>query len=465
MKIIHNQSYKIFLLACWFFLPNSIKAELSFQTVVLDNSYFAYERDVGDIDGDGDNDVVGVQEGETSLKVFKAPIWARSTLITFTGTYRYPRADDLKLADINSDGKLDIITRLGAGPTDDGAGIAVWCENMGNGTFTQHTIGNSSSYTKDIVVVDFDNDGRLDVAMRMDGQTQIWFHESNGNWTQVLLNHNAHEGLEAGDLNGDGRPDIILNGFWFPIPSTTAASRIAANYASRTIDNSWFNQGGDWTADSCKVVVGDFNGDGINDVAFSHSERAGYSVAWYNSSTPNGAGPWIKHNVTVVDYCHNLQAADFNLDGKVDLLVGGMMQSQHRGLKLMLNQNNGANWTPFVIQTVGSYSAEIGDIDNDGDLDIIAIKNWDSAPTWIYRNNASVLPDIPLRINYAELLLTSFNLYFDTKAGTSYTGEYVDDILDTWQAMTNFTALTSVSNQVVSDYRPFSSQRFYRLKK
>jgi hypothetical protein len=99
-----------------FAAAGAARAELHFQEVVLDNSYFAYERDVGDVDGDGDNDVVAIQEGETKLEVFKAPTWARSTLVTFTGTYRWPRADDFKVGDIDGDGDMDLITRLGAGP-------------------------------------------------------------------------------------------------------------------------------------------------------------------------------------------------------------------------------------------------------------------------------------------------------------------------------------------------------------
>jgi len=142
------------------FIARVVGAEPSFQPVILDRSYIAYERDVGDIDSDGDNDVVAVQEGDTALQVFRAPEWTRSRLVTFSGPFRYPRADDLKLADIDGDGDLDVVTRLGAGPSDDGAGIAVWCENQGRGSnFNQRVIGNSLEYVKDI-----DNDGDLDIV-------------------------------------------------------------------------------------------------------------------------------------------------------------------------------------------------------------------------------------------------------------------------------------------------------------
>jgi FG-GAP-like repeat len=363
-------------------------AALPFEYIPLDDHYYLYERDVGDIDGDGDNDIVGVQEGDTSVQVFRAPDWKRSTLISFEGPNRFPRADDFKLADINGDGKLDVVTRLGPGPSDDGPGIAVWYENLGGGSkFVQHVIGDSPEYVKDIVIADFDRDGRLDVAMRMDRQTQIWLQEANGSWTSVMLDHPAHEGLEVGDLDGDGVPDLIMNGFWFATPNTPAAARVAKNYTFHVIDSAWFTQAkSDWRSNSTKTVVGDFDGDGHLDVAMSDSELPGYDVAWYNSSTPLVDGSWVKHPVVRCDFCHNLQAKDFDMDGSVDLLVGGMIQSPQRGLKVMLNKGKGTHWDEVPIQSDGSYSAEIGDIDNDGDPDIVGIRNWDRAPSWIYRN-------------------------------------------------------------------------------
>jgi hypothetical protein len=103
-----------------------------------------------------------------------------------------------------------------------------------------------------------------------------------------------------------------------------------------------------------------------------------------------------------VDFCHNLQAADWDRDGDMDLLVGGMVQSSHRGLKFLLNGGAGRNWSESLLQSEGSYSAEVGDIDNDGDLDIVGIRNWNAAPTYIYRNETAG-PDRLDRWSYVQV--------------------------------------------------------------
>ncbi len=356
--------------------------------VELDSSFYLYARDVGDVTGDGRPDVVGVQEGDTTIEVFASPDWQRSTLISITGDDPYPRADDFKLADIDGDGDRDVVTRLGPGPADDGPGAAAWYDNLGDGRgFEARVMGTSPEYVKDIVVDDVDLDGRLDVVMRMDSSTQIWFQEPSG-WSDVVIPHPAHEGMDVGDLNGDGRPDIVLNGFWLETPGSPDAAREADNYEQHDIDEQWWGQEGDWTANSAKVAVADIDGDGRNDVVLSNSEQAGSTVTWYRSDATDGSGPWTAHTVVDIDFCHNLQAADFDGDGTNDLLVGGMISSDQRGLRVLYNDGTGEEWSESVVQEDGSYSAEIGDVDDDGDLDIVGILNWDSAPSWIYRNES-----------------------------------------------------------------------------
>lgn len=81
---------------CILGLALAITADAHFQCVILDDSYIAYERDVGDIDGDGRNDIAAVMEGDTTARLLHAPKRQRLTLVTFAGGYRYPRADDFE---------------------------------------------------------------------------------------------------------------------------------------------------------------------------------------------------------------------------------------------------------------------------------------------------------------------------------------------------------------------------------
>jgi len=373
-----------FLAVC---LPPDAVGQLRFSPVPHDTAYIAYERDVADVNGDRLNDVVCVSEDEAVIRAFLAPNWQKIALIEPAGEFTWPRADDLKAHDLDGDGDADIVARLGPARNSDAPGVAVWFENRGKRGWRQTLIGPSSGYVKDICVADLDQDDRPDVVMRQDGETQIYFQEQAG-WTTVNIAHAPHEGMEVADLDGDGRPDLIMNGFWFATPATSADARVATNYQALTVDDAWFQQTGDWTANSCKVVAGDFDGDGRSDVAFAQSERADHAVTWYRSPTPRVAGSWTRHPVAAVDFCHNLQAADWDADGDTDLLVGGMVQSQHRGLKFLLNSGQGTNWQELPLQTDGSYSAEVGDIDNDDDLDIVGVRNWNSPPSFIYRNES-----------------------------------------------------------------------------
>ena len=291
---------------------------------------------------------------------------------------------------MDNDGDLDLVTRLGLGPLDDWP----WHRRLVRRTSAGERRGcNTSSATapkcvKDIVVVDFDRDGRLDVAMRMDSRTQIWLQETEQAGPRSC---STMDRMRAWRRRTRTWMAIGPRLEWLLVlPRRTRRRRVEVRPTGSSIrltpPGSRTQAAGPPTV--AKVAVADIDGGGTNDVAFSHSERPGYAVAWYRSSTPNGAGPWSKQPVTILDYCHTLQAADWDLDGDVDLLVGGMTKSQHRGLKLMLNNGTGMNWAEFIIQTNGSYSAEIGDIDNDGDLDIVGIRNWDAAPSYLYRSNA-----------------------------------------------------------------------------
>jgi hypothetical protein len=75
-------------------------------------------------------------------------------------------------------------------------------------------------------------------------------------------------------------------------------------------------------------ALADVDRDGRTDVVISHSELPGFPLAWYEAADP-GNGPWIEHVVRAVcDYCRSLHVADFNANGRTDILTGGMHTSR-----------------------------------------------------------------------------------------------------------------------------------------
>lgn len=368
---------------------------ITFEQVILDESFLAYQRDVGDVDGDGKNDIVGVSgdigNPTETLSWFQYPLFTRETLVDFGSLGTGLACDDMKLGDIDGDGDPDVVTRVGTGDI----GTVVWFENPRpasplSSTWLRHDIGDNG-YTKDLMVQDFDGDNKPDIVSREDSKTQIWFQDTPVSWTKVEFSHHSHEGMAVGDLDNDGDPDVVLNGFWHETPSDPRTG----DYVEHNIDSKWWDQsGGGWQDNSSKVVVADVDGDSTPDVVLSHSEKPGYPVSWYSATDPKN-GPWTEHVISPqCDYCHNLQAADFDNDGYMDVLAGGMTISQHKGLTLYLGDGAGS-WIPLVVQELGSYSAELGDIGNDGDVDIITVRNHETLPTemWVNKLGAGGLDD------------------------------------------------------------------------
>ena len=356
-------------------------ASSSYRFEIVDNST-AFLSFIGDVDGDGYNDIVSAFEG-VGLYWFRYPNWDKHLISLFN------LSGDLACADVDNDGSLDIITMQ------DSDGKIYWYDNAGLGTWTSYYIGTNEGDVRNVRVVDFNLDGKLDIVSRSITATSIFLQVNPSSWNKIVTivhlfinfqtNPGNIDGLDIGDLDRDGDPDIVLNGFWVETPSDL----LNGNWNQYSIDSRWWDQNtGGWEDNNAKVCVVDINRDGRLDVVFSQSERSGFPVSWYETLDPK-SGSWTEHIVGYVDYCHTLQVGDMNNDGFLDIVAGKFEREDGAipgpfPLYVFLNNGND-HWVRVEVSNVGIYSAVLGDVGNDGVLDIVGSRSYWKGPLQIWR--------------------------------------------------------------------------------
>ena len=179
-----------------------------------------------DIDNDGDMDIVSLvsQEWE-ELYVFENDGHGNfKSHLVWGSTNEDYGSSGIRLVDLNRDGLMDILLTNGDAfdylpPRPRPWHSVQWLENKGNFKFEHHSIGLFPGASA-AVAVDLDGDGDLDVAAvscynfweKPDSQSIVWF-ENDGkmNFTQHDISHAPTHliSLEAADMNGDGKPDLV----------------------------------------------------------------------------------------------------------------------------------------------------------------------------------------------------------------------------------------------------------------
>jgi len=257
--------------------------------------------------------------------------------------------------------------------------------NLAKDAWTAHHIGRAPAFIKDLKLADFNGDGRVDlVAITFVGHRFLVFRQdSPTQWTQVqdFAIPNLHEGLHVGDITGNGLPDVAANGYWVENPG----GDLTGPWKVRSIDDKWHNQTSDWSRNATKVFCHDITGDGRVEVFLSHSERSGYPVSWYRADDPR-TGPWIEHKITdKLIAVHTLQVFDFDGDGHHDVLAG-MNAGRARALGatefpviVFLNQGDNRSWTACVVSNEGIYNGQGGDLTGDGVTDIFRLASHDAS--------------------------------------------------------------------------------------
>ncbi|HEY8616817.1 Ig-like domain-containing protein [Phenylobacterium sp.] len=325
------------------------------------SGFAARGGDVGDLDGDGDLDaVVSNWSGRSAVLTNRGDTNADGQP-DFGVSYLALASDgvnqwqDVVLADVNGDGRLDIVE---GGRTADRLHLNLGDVN-GDGTtdFAMRLLTSpSTSYSYGVDVADLNGDGRKDILLTTYGAAA-------GQTTLAVL-------LNLGDANGDGTPEF-------------RASTLS------TVDTTLAG-----------VDVADMNGDGVMDIAVA--AHTGGSYVLQGRGDINGDGTPDFYNSGTLASSGYMETGFVDIDGDGDLDVLFADRGGGSTLAINLGDTNGDGVANFRVVglTHGGDGLTVSDFDRDGDADLLFSDGWvatnrgdlngDGAPDFAYAQLVSL---------------------------------------------------------------------------
>jgi hypothetical protein len=333
---------------------------------------------VADINRDGRLDIISGEnwfEQAPRVSVSDGSRWIKHHFrdLSFTDGY-IEDLSDLAI-DVDGDGYPDIVScSYWEEPL-------TWWKNPGKQNKPwQKTVIQTGAPIEFVFLVDITNSGKANALLPQFGDENFpmsWYelvgNASEAKWVRHIVDeHSYGHGIGLGDINKDGRNDILTPRGWFEAPSDPRNGK-------------WiFHQEFDLGATGF-IYVKDVNGDSLPDLVTSMGHS--YGIHWYQQSkNQDGSRSWTKH---VIDDAwsqpHAMTLADLTGNGTTDLVTGKRYYAHEHdpGANEPLGvywyepvESKGRlQWIRHVIdygsRTGGGLQIPVLDVDGDGDLDIV----------------------------------------------------------------------------------------------
>lgn len=263
----------------------------------------------GDFNLDGKPDLATPRSGSAGLSIWIGNGSGGFGTPQVAGGIMFPKA--LVAADINRDGKVDLVSSSATG------GVSVMLGN-GTGGFSVGTVFPAGSNSSGVAVADFNGDGKPDVAVANFGSNNlhIFLGDGTGALTQAngspIVVGTGPDAVVSGDFNRDGKPDLAVAN----VTSSNVTILLGSGNGSFTqVVGSPFAIG----ANPSSLAAADFNLDGTLDLAVATGASKTVSILVGNGSgsfSPGNGSPLVGINNATT-----LAAGDFDLDGRPDLAI------------------------------------------------------------------------------------------------------------------------------------------------
>lgn len=326
---------------------------------------------VGDIDGDGKQEVV--IGGMGGLLWYRPSTFEKGLIAK--GKYHCGVA----LLDIDGDGKVEVVAGRAVPGTNPEQWALYWFHQGKdlNAPFTEHLIDPDEGGPHDVIAADLDGDGKLEVIANSmyNDHPALYAYKPGPDPTkpwrkQAIQRGFTAEGTTAGSIEGHGRLDAVSGPYWFSPPA-------AGPFSGRLWDRHELAAG---FREMCRDALIDVNGDGRLDAVVAEDEYPDGHLSWFeNRVGVDPKHPWVEHRIEdTLNYAHSLQVWR-DAQGNVNVLAGEMNQGgwgqpynhQARIVKYVLADRGRSVQRELLYKGEGTHQAVYADLDGDGIPEIV----------------------------------------------------------------------------------------------